>query len=120
MHFCSAGINELSVNCKGDIYPCFTFIGKKEFCMGNVYDFNKNNKTFNEIQSILIKNTFDNNEKCKTCWVKGICSNCIGNSFLINGSINKPISEICEVQKVQLERIMAEFDKLASRRVNNG
>lgn len=113
-HFCLAGIKDFSISVKGDIYPCFVFIGKEDFNMGNVNCNNKNSK-FSNIQEVLLDNTFHNCKKCNKCWAKGMCSNCIGNAYLVNGHINMPITEFCEIQKTQLERTMIECDKLVSR-----
>lgn len=117
-YFCTAGIRELSINTQGDIYPCFTFIGKDDFNMGNVNDHNLNEK-FNKIQSMLLENTYDNCEKCNKCWAKGVCSNCVGSAYLVNKNINLPINELCVCQKEQLERTMVEWQSIVQKGTKN-
>lgn len=110
-YLCGAGLTELSVDVKGDVYPCFAFIGSEEMLMGNVNDEALDYK-YDEVIKVFERNTYDNLESCKDCWAKGMCSNCIGNAFLVNGSISKPLPELCEVQKVQLERTLVECNRI--------
>lgn len=110
-YLCGAGITELSVNVKGDVYPCFAFIGSDEMLMGNVND-NSLDYRYEDVLSKFKKNTYDNLESCKDCWANGMCSNCIGNAFLVNGDISKPLPELCEVQKTQLERTLIECNRI--------
>ena len=99
---CGAGVDQFSVDVNGDIYPCFAFIGQSEYKMGNVTD---NDFTdFERISQICKNNTFDSITECQNCWAKGLCSNCIGNSYLVHGRIDKPIKELCNVQKATLEQ----------------
>lgn len=103
-NLCSAGIRDFSVGANGDLYPCFTFIGHDEYKIGNVNSEELDNfdKVFGQCRS----NTYDSIEKCRKCWAKGVCSGCIGNFYLINGSIDQPIDDLCEVQKSMIEKII--------------
>lgn len=111
-NFCGAGIIDFTVNTVGIIYPCFMFIGQSEYIMGDVHsaDFSIFTKKRHEI----VENTIDKCQKCNGCWAKGLCNNCIGSAYLINKTINYPISDFCEPQKAMLERLMAELASLQS------
>lgn len=37
-HYCQAGVSTLTVAANGDVYPCFMFINKPDFHLGNVED----------------------------------------------------------------------------------
>lgn len=101
-HMCGAGLDEISISVDGDIYPCFAFIGEKELCMGNVYE--ALSDRYKNVYEQCNNNRYDNIQECKECWANGLCSNCIGNAYLANSRIDKPIKELCEVQKVMLEK----------------
>lgn len=104
-YLCGAGIFELSVSSNGDVYPCFAFIGSAEMLMGNVHnDSNlQEDSRFQSVRSRLLSNAYSNIPSCKECWLKGLCSNCIGNAYEINGSISNPLEVICEAQRSMFE-----------------
>lgn len=110
---CGAGIDQFSVDVNGDMYPCFAFIGQSEYKMGNVID--KDITNFEKISQICKNNTFDSIAECQNCWAKGLCSNCIGNSYLVHGQINKPIKELCNVQKATLEQAIISCCNMVNR-----
>lgn len=39
---CTMGITGFAVDAEGDVYPCYRFVGKKEFCLGRIDEFNRN------------------------------------------------------------------------------
>lgn len=107
-NFCTAGIIDFSVNTCGDIYPCFTFIGHEEFNMGNVYN-PAEQISFNRVKEMVAENTVDTIDDCKDCWIKGICTNCVGGAYLNNGDISKPVTEMCGVVRAMTERLVIEL-----------
>lgn len=110
---CGAGIDQFSVDVNGDIYPCFAFIGQSDFKMGNVFE--KENTLYQKVRKRCSNNTFRSIDECKQCWANGLCSNCIGNSYLVNGQIDKPIKELCTVQKATLEQAILSCYKMVNR-----
>lgn len=106
-YFCTAGLEELSIDAQGDIYPCFMLIGENRYMMGNVY--REDTEKYDFIINELLSNTMESNEKCSSCWAKGLCSNCIGGSYLQTGDIRVPSENMCRINKVQIERAMAEI-----------
>lgn len=112
-NFCTAGIEDFSININGDIYPCFVLNNQEQMKMGNVNSFDK--QLFETKRAFFQNIRYDNAEECKNCWANGICSNCIANSYLIHKSLTKPLNTSCEMQMTILERIITEvtnhFDK---------
>ena len=108
MNFCSAGITNICIDEKGDIYPCFMFLEKKEFIMGNVEHLDK--ELFENKRKTYIDNKTSNNPKCKNCWANTICSEacsgCIGSFYLTNKDISKVVDIDCEIGKANLERVL--------------
>ncbi|WP_026883320.1 radical SAM/SPASM domain-containing protein [Clostridium akagii] len=107
-HFCSAGISTITVDEKGNIYPCFMFGEVDEFVMSNINNFLQ--EDFNKIRQKFIDNKIVNNNKCKTCWANTICSEacsgCVGSFYLTNKNISEVIDEHCDIGKSGLERVL--------------
>lgn len=109
---CGANKSDLAVDIKGDMYPCFMFIGADEYTLGNVNEATdiEMKEKYERVLSSL-ENANDNSE-CKKCWAQRFCSagcgNCIGARYLANGSVKKPIKQNCEIGKKQLERFIWE------------
>lgn len=108
-NFCGAGITDFSVDISGDIYPCFMFVGQREYFMGNVHSMNSDIDDFENKRLSIASYTIDKYDGCSECWANGLCSNCIGSAYLINGAIDRPIPDFCEPQRVMLERLMVEL-----------
>jgi len=107
-NFCTAGIIDFSVNTCGDIYPCFTFIGHDKFLMGNVNQPEAQEK-FEMVKTLVSENTVDKIDDCEGCWIKGICTNCVGGAYLNSGDISKPVPEMCDVVRAMTERLVIEL-----------
>lgn len=84
---CGLGINELTIDCNGNVYPCSALIFDK-FKQGNVLD-----EYFGDIiirAREKFKNiTVDSIKKCKDCELRMICGGgCRAMAFFINGDID--------------------------------
>lgn len=91
---CNAGVNKFSISPEGKLYPCDSFLGIEEFCIGDVYD--GLNETYNDFS--LKRN--DNIEKCKSCWAKYLCGgDCFYHAYLNNGSPWVPDDQVCTIMK---------------------
>lgn len=110
---CGASQNDIAIDVNGDIYPCFMFIGSPEFLIGNVNDFNleealrKRKRIQDDMKSALHK------DKCNECWAQDLCSltygHCMGEKYLVNNDLSKPVKLNCQLTKVVLERIIFEM-----------
>lgn len=111
---CTAGIKEISITPSGDVYPCFAFIGHDEMKMGNILEDGdlRQSPRYQSIRSRLESNTYSHIEKCQQCWLNGLCANCIGNSYDVNGSISDPIDVICHAQRAMFERSLCNCGEL--------
>lgn len=92
---CNAARNKIAITANGNIYPCDSFVGKKNFLLGNVGTGIENFELLDKFheQHVL------NRKKCKDCWAKFVCSgDCYYNSFIVNNSISEVDDFDCEVQ----------------------
>jgi uncharacterized protein len=109
--YCPAGLTTLAVSSQGDIYPCFMFIGKKEFLMGNVLEKDIDPQRLSKIWNNLEKFGKWNNVKCNNCWARSLCFGCLGNDYIVSGSIeDKPN---CEFIKTLIESFLLNFSKIS-------
>lgn len=106
-HFCSAGYGTLSVASDGTLYPCFFFIDKSEYKIGNVmedtnilkdklYEINKRYQFFD--RNIL--------EKCKDCFANTVCFGCLGVNEYYTGDCNESTDFQCLIVKKGLLKIL--------------
>lgn len=97
---CGAGVEYLAAAPDGTIYPCHQFVGNSQFVMGDV---------FNGLDQYSIRDSFRaahiyNKQECKNCWARFFCSGgCHANAFHYSGSLMKPYSIACALQKKRLE-----------------
>ena len=97
---CSCGNEYVAVDPDGSIYPCHQFVGKDEWKMGNVYDGELNE----EIRDVFAKCNIYTKEGCKDCWCKFFCSGgCNANGLQYAGSVYKPFSLACEMERKRIE-----------------
>ena len=97
---CGSGTEYLAVTPWGDLYPCHQFVGKEEFCLGNVDD---------GIVNTEVRDTFKlcnvyAKEECKKCFAKFYCSGgCAANAYNCHGNINTTYELGCELQRKRVE-----------------
>ena len=97
---CGSGTEYLAVTPWGDLYPCHQFVGKEEFCLGNVDD---------GIVNTEVRDTFKlcnvyAKEECKKCFAKFYCSGgCAANAYNCHGNINMTYELGCELQRKRVE-----------------
>lgn len=96
---CIAGIDKISFDGIGNIYPCDSFVGNSKFIIGNIYT-----ETNDDIKRLFLSGTVLKRMKCKSCWAKYLCGgDCYHNSYLANDNIFDPDSVFCELNKRLLE-----------------
>jgi len=90
---CESARSWLGVTADGDLYPCSSFVGIEEFCMGNVYD-----GLDREKQRMFLDLVVDRIEACRDCWARYFCGGgCYHQSYLTNGRIDEPDRAWCEL-----------------------
>lgn len=91
---CNAGVNKFSISPEGKLYPCDSFLGIEEYCIGNIYE--GLNETYNDFS----RKRNDNIQKCKRCWAKYLCGgDCFYHAYLNNDSPWVPDDRVCNVMK---------------------
>lgn len=99
---CYTGKNKLSFDAEGNIYPCDSFVGNKDFLLGNIEQGIDNNKRERFFRASIFER-----EKCTQCWAKYICGgDCYHNSYLSNGDILQPDKIYCDLMKALIEQVL--------------
>ncbi len=96
---CTGGINEFSVNSKGEVFPCFA-ISDTEYKLGSVFfdkfeslDETQGYKNFKELVYPISE------EKCKECSVYYFCRECPLGNYQDKKMLNvQELYELCEVK----------------------
>ena len=97
---CGAGSDYLAVDPAGKLFPCHQFVGKSEFCLGNVFDGVIDHSIG---ERLTAANVFSKPE-CGDCWAKYFCSGgCHANNYNHNSDLLKPYQLGCQMQKKRLE-----------------
>ena len=107
---CLAGISNVTVCPDGEVYPCDSFVGYNEYCIGNYKSLEKIHTAFDNLN-------VDAREKCKSCSIRYICGgDCYYNSHVNNGETSEPDKTFCEIQmcivncSIELKQKMEEFN----------
>ncbi len=102
--YCGAGKQMLSVDYKGDIYPCFRFFSVPEFKMGNVTQ----DGVDASIKEQFVKTRYSFVPECQNCWAHSLCggAGCPAEGFFVNGAVDRPHHPFCEVYRLEYELTM--------------
>ena len=100
---CQAGKNKVSLTANGQLFPCDSFVGENEFCIGNALKKER-------YKGVLEKVYVDNIAMCSACWAKYICGgDCYHNSFLMKQSVEEVDCAFCKLQKYFIEKTVAMY-----------
>jgi len=102
---CTAGLSSLTVTPSGDVYPCFQLI-KKDLWMGNVLEDPFPDRHFRSVWQRLLLNSKLACKECSLCWLRYICTSCLGKRYTLNGDIGRTMPKECEVHKKVSEQIL--------------
>lgn len=101
---CGAGNEYLAVTPEGELYPCHQFVGKPQFCMGNVDD----GITLPEMKARFASANLLNKPDCQACWAKFFCSGgCNANNQSFCGDLCAPHQLSCKLEQMRLECAIA-------------
>jgi uncharacterized protein len=91
---CGAGRNFFGVGPDGLLYPCFRFIGIKEYVLGSVFS-GLNNKAV----SVFMNNAgrpYEERTSCKRCWAAPLCGGpCFACSEIFGPGNGEPLAIHC-------------------------
>lgn len=106
---CCAGVGAIAVATNGNIYPCHSFVGNKEFLMGNLDDGITNNELYNKFNDC----TSEKIEECNKCAINYFCNRrCPADSFFYNKRIDMPNKYKCALEKEIFKTCIYIFDSL--------
>ncbi|MDE7274055.1 MAG: SPASM domain-containing protein, partial [Lachnospiraceae bacterium] len=100
---CQAGKNKVSLTANGQLFPCDSFVGKNQFCIGDAL---KRERYDGVLEKIYVGNI----DECSVCWARYICGgDCYHNSFLIKQDVKGIDSIFCKLQKYLIEQTVAMY-----------
>ena len=108
----ASGGDTLSVDMDGGIYPCFMFIGREEFRMGDVNGDGFGGPGFDRVNTVFWANVKGKRDDCSVCWARGLCSGCLGAVYNETGSITDVPQDHCELVKAMGERTLVELARV--------
>lgn len=115
-YICAAGLGTLSVSVDGTIYPCFMFTDNSDFSMGKIDEKNLfTSDKFRQIRNNFISMNKNNIEPCNKCFIRKICSGCLGRDYYETGSIKKLSEANCDMQRRMMERVVINLVRLSSK-----
>ncbi len=97
---CGAGTEYLAVTPKGELFPCHQFVGRDEFCMGNVFEGIKRPC----LAEMFGKCNIYTKKECSTCFARFYCSGgCAANAYNFHKDINATYGTGCDMQRKRVE-----------------
>jgi uncharacterized protein len=97
---CGSGTEYLAVTPWGDLYPCHQFVGKDDFCLGNVNDGIVKTDLVKEFGNVNVYSK----EECSNCFARFYCSGgCAANSYNFKHNINSVYEIGCVMQRKRVE-----------------
>ncbi|MDD7267768.1 MAG: radical SAM protein [Lachnospiraceae bacterium] len=75
-YYCDAGLQSFAIDPNGLMVPCHFFIGKQEYCIGNLKEKKLFSTEYENIKNRLQSIRRRKNQHCKDCWSKEMCSAC--------------------------------------------
>lgn len=109
---CPAGI-EAAVSPDGGYYPCFMMIGDEEMRLGGVSD-GINSEYEANLSVIMEKNLKSRNSECSSCWIRGLCSACLGGSLKAGGSLEANDHNHCEIMRRMVSETILSLATIAN------
>ncbi|WP_157219119.1 radical SAM/SPASM domain-containing protein [Flavisphingomonas formosensis] len=107
---CHAGISNISISDRGDVYPCHLF-HKNEFKLGNIFTddidtifFSDTNRTFSQAMDVE-----ENNERCGSCDFRYLCGGgCKANPLHAHGDFRRSDTYCSFIRNNLLDGMFAE------------
>lgn len=110
--FCNAGISQIFINVKGEVFPCQRYY-LEEKKMGHI---DCPEAILHEVDNI--KRTYKNriSQQCLECAIHGMCyaTSCAGNNLAINGKENECVKFLCVTNKIRCEAVIKQMYNVVS------
>lgn len=95
---CHLGVRQLAVESTGDIYPCTSFLGDKDFLLGNVFT------GLNDLKIREVASRTSLPKSCTNCDLKDRCTNSCGCANRMNTGNENLISPLqCSYERMTIE-----------------
>lgn len=103
---CNAAWKWVAVSAAGDVYPCFMFMNRDEFKMGNIYADLFSDPRYQRLTERW--KSFDRLEKetCGRCFCNRICVNCMGQNMDSSGSVYDKTPEQCRTTRMLMDTVI--------------
>lgn len=110
---CPAVMGRICVDVDGRIYPCSSFVGKTEWCIGNI----DGGLDMDKCDSFRRQAHVDARPSCRGCWARYVCGGgCYYHSAIVTGSMYEPDRIKCQLVKHLVELAVIFVDHLIARR----
>jgi len=113
---CGAGINMVTIDVNGDIYPCEEMVGKPEFLVGNIAKVGiREIAETSPIVEALRQRHVDEIEECSTCTWKQMChGGCVHKSYTHFKRMDRESEHCFYYKKIYKELIWLEAEQPGS------
>ena len=102
---CGAGLDLLTLDVNGDVYPCDNFIGIPEFLLGNIKDDTLVSMMRSKARTALGNRNPDHSDDCRECMIWHFCGGgCPAGSYDRSGSVYH--SDLCSLHKEIIEYLI--------------
>lgn len=102
---CPAATGQIAVSADGSIYPCTSFLGIDNFCLGNVND------SIDKIKyEDFINQVNDRSKQCSECELYSVCKSsgsCLNVNYYFNDNVAVPHKPSCELFKEKIKLAIA-------------
>ncbi len=109
--YCGAGGDYLGVDVKGDVWPCFHYIGLEEYRLGNInnaWQGRKRQHYFNRHATPV-----DQRPVCSQCWARYLCGGgCYADAAIYGQDTDSPFMHHCDFWRSEFEAGLALYEML--------
>ena len=107
---CILGYEQIVVGADGKLYPCLSFLGVEEYCIGNV-----DGVIDGERRKSIFEKSRSEHPECEQCEIRTRCFHqCACMNFKTTGDVNEPSPFMCANERL----LIPITDKVASRLYN--
>lgn len=93
---CSLGVDTLTATANGQIYPCYTLIGRNEMVMANgIVNWSKEATEFVAVEELFTRIKKSEIPVCAVCDIAMSCRACPGSMVHVNESLTQPVDAHC-------------------------
>ena len=109
--YCGAGGDYLGVDVKGDVWPCFHYIGLEEYRLGNIdnaWQSPERQHYFNRHATPV-----DQRPVCSQCWARYLCGGgCYADAAIYGKDADSPFMHHCDFWRAEFEVGLALYEVL--------